>query len=173
MPAQDPHGALARAGQVRGRMHPRSRTDTPPIARQAGRLSVTVAVACTAPKTSCANNRARATIVIESAWPQATGRAHARRRRHPRAGRPARGLATAPAEYRAAPTQPVALQFSRKRSRRAAQGLCVSTGRCPDVILTNDEIEVACRRALVGEAVGCLGGRSGARLEAVAADSHG
>ena len=38
---------------------------TRPIARQAGRLSVTVAVACTAPETSCANNRARATIVIK------------------------------------------------------------------------------------------------------------
>jgi len=38
---------------------------TRPIARNAGKLNVTVAVACTAPETSCANNRARATIVVK------------------------------------------------------------------------------------------------------------
>jgi hypothetical protein len=38
---------------------------TRPIARKAGKLNLTVAVACTAPETSCANNRARATIVVK------------------------------------------------------------------------------------------------------------
>jgi hypothetical protein len=40
-------------------------TPTRPIARKAGKLNVTVAVACTAPETSCANNRARATIIVK------------------------------------------------------------------------------------------------------------
>jgi hypothetical protein len=36
-----------------------------PVARRAGKLIVTLAVACTAPETSCSNNRARATIVVK------------------------------------------------------------------------------------------------------------
>jgi hypothetical protein len=40
-------------------------TPNSPVARTPGRLNVTLAVACTSPETSCANNRARATIVVK------------------------------------------------------------------------------------------------------------
>ena len=40
-------------------------TPTRPVARKAGRITVTLAAACTSPETACTNNRARSTIVVK------------------------------------------------------------------------------------------------------------